>query len=179
MRLLVTGFESFGPHAVNPSQRVVEALDHEWKAVLPVTYSGVDQFISDFNWETVDGWLMLGVSGPANSVVYETVARNYIGIHPDNNGHINGPGPFDGRLPAMVHNRLWAGFCPPEGVEPSYNAGDYLCNFVSLQAAVRLDLPTGFVHLPTFEVLDFETQLATVNAVIAELTAAEKPFRIR
>lgn len=178
MRLLVTGFESFGPHAINPSQRVVEALDHEWKAVLPVTYSGVDDFISSYDWSSVDGWLMLGVSGPAKTVVYETVARNQIGIHPDNLGVIFGPGPLDGRLPAMVHNRLWEGFVAPEGVEPSFHAGDYLCNFVSLLAATRLELPTGFMHLPTFEVLEFESQLGIVRAVIAGLSA-EKAFRVR
>ena len=53
---------------------------------------------------------------------------------------------------------------------PSVDPGGYLCNYVLYRALQRFpDKRIGFLHVPKFDHVPFETQLAELQAIICEL----------
>jgi len=168
MIILVTGFEPFTPHKVNPTEELARALDGHRvggavvrSAVLPVHHAEAAPRVRELL-ETVrpDAILHLGLAGGRARLAVERVAVNVMDYTvPDNAGCVksdepcvvSGPVAYFATLPvrAIVDRMVAAGI-------PAYvsdTAGTYLCNqtlYTTLHAlAGQTTCPrVGFIHVP-------------------------------
>ncbi|MCB0824587.1 MAG: hypothetical protein KDC26_00200 [Armatimonadetes bacterium] len=175
MELLITGFTAFGPHEKNPTEWLAEESECSYQ-ILPVDYRGVDEWLEERIPEQYGAWLMMGVHGSAEKFHLEAVGRNVIGVHPDNSGFVAGPGPIDAAGPHQLSSSLWVGHglvIETEARHLTTDAGSYLCDFL-LYRGLQLfpNLPLGFLHVPTFDVMPAELQLAELKSLIEELKSA-------
>jgi pyroglutamyl-peptidase len=166
-KLLLTGFVPFLDHPINPSERIVSALDGqvigEFEVVgrvLPVDFSksGI-KLIEMFEEVQPDAVICLGLSAGRERVTPERVAINCNDGETDNTGvgHQDqpivegGPAAYFSTLPirSMVD-------CLRENGLPSdisNTAGTYLCNNVMYHVLhhtkqKELSVPAGFIHIP-------------------------------
>lgn len=170
-RILITGFEPFLSHPVNPSALLVEALDgtvvggaRVTGVQLPVTYAGAGEaFAAAFARVRPDAVLLFGLAFEEEAIRLERVALNLDDTaHPDNLGQVRrgrpivegGPVGYWSTLPldTLADRLTEAGF----PARTSRDAGGYLCNHLFFRArhliAERgLDVPAGFVHVPPLE----------------------------
>jgi len=168
MIILVTGFEPFTPHKVNPTEELARALDGHrvagavvHAAVLPVHHAEAAPRVQGLL-ERVrpDAVLHLGLAGGRARLALERVAVNVMDYAvPDNAGCQKtdepcvaaGPAAYFATLPvrAIVARLTDAGI-------PAYvsdTAGTYLCNqtlYTTLHAVAGLATPprVGFLHVP-------------------------------
>jgi pyroglutamyl-peptidase len=166
--ILVTGFEPFGAHSVNPTEGLAKAVDGRrvgdcsvQGVVLPVhhadTAARLGALLAESNAEAV---LHLGLAAGRARIALERVAVNVMDYEvPDNAGYRasgepcvpGGPTAYFSTLPlrAMLKALL------DEGI-PAYTsntAGTYLCNqtlYWTLHAVRDMPRPprVGFVHFP-------------------------------
>lgn len=158
MRILVTGFGPFPGVEHNTSGEAARAIDGQ--VAHGVTFVGR---VVDVSWtrawptiaqhvREVDpvALVMLGVDQNSDRVRLERVAHNGSCERVDQFGE-RAPGPrLVEHAPATLVTGLpWAALCV-DGVEPSDDAGRYLCNasFFSGVHALGDALPVGFVHVP-------------------------------
>jgi pyroglutamyl-peptidase len=160
-RLLVTGFEPFGGGSVNPSQRIVEALDGEVDtALLPVAYArAADALRVAVDAASPDVVVCFGQADGRTGISVERFAHNLDSAVPvDNDGvssgaqiEASGPVAYRSTLPVEeIVAALHAGGIP---ASESRDAGGFLCNhvFYVLMRVLEQELPGakgGFVHLP-------------------------------
>ncbi len=168
VRLLLTGFEAYGPHAVNPSERAVKLLADAGPEgtvmstrVLPVSYRNAFDPVRDaFENERFHAVLLLGLGAGRQTLDFERFAVNWRGgPRADNEGlRLDGEG-IDPAGPAAYFSTVpleeLVASCRTAGVPASIssNAGTYLCNQVLYQALRYCDLHdlrcrVGFAHLP-------------------------------
>ncbi len=167
MRILVTGFEPFGGHAINPSMAVVNALPaspHVLKRILPVVYADSARIIRDLiRTERPDAVLSLGLCGRSPAILLERLAIN---VNDDTCGDnagdrgigrlIDSAGPvgYWSTLPlTAMHFALREKEIP---VAWSNHAGTYVCNHVFYTACCAMEQlggngSCGFVHLPAMD----------------------------
>jgi pyroglutamyl-peptidase len=166
--ILVTGFEPFTPHKVNPTEELARALDGQRvgdavvrSAVLPVHHAEAAPRVRELL-ERVrpDAILHLGLAGGRARLAVERIAVNVMDYAvPDNAGCVksdepcvvSGPVAYFATLPvrAIVDRMVAAGI-------PAYvsdTAGTYLCNqtlYTTLHAlAGEATCPrVGFIHVP-------------------------------
>ncbi|MCH7945509.1 MAG: hypothetical protein IIC73_05770 [Armatimonadetes bacterium] len=169
--LMVTGFEPYLDNGENPSQRLAEECGQRFE-VLEVAFGAVDEFVETVNRSGFDSWLAIGLADKAETMLVETVGHNRIGPMPDARGEVHGPGPIDPTGPSMLACTLW----PPELLaetefrKPSTDPGGYLCNYVLYRALRRFpEKRVGFLHVPKFDHVPFDTQLDELRAIIKEL----------
>jgi pyroglutamyl-peptidase len=155
--VLVTGFGPFPGQPVNPTESIVDAmagLDHVVAHVLATSYRLAVEQLDDLV-AMVDpaAVVAFGVAADATGIRLEEVARARVGARVDVEGRTSG-GPAAGepvrsRLPlGDLADALVAAGLP---VQPSDDAGDYVCNhlFHHLVTAPALaERPVGFVHVP-------------------------------
>jgi pyroglutamyl-peptidase len=174
MKVLLTGFEPFGPVRVNPSEQIVrrigrhmeeetrsrEAIDLRAE-VLPTEFAAADRRIRHWIRQfRPDAVLCLGVAPQRDKISLERFALNMDDDSlPDNAGRRragrriapNGPPAYWSTLPLeRIRKQL-----ERQGIPVSYSnhAGTYLCNhifYVARQEIERLGngAPCGFVHVP-------------------------------
>jgi pyroglutamyl-peptidase len=173
MKLLLTGFESFGEVATNPAQRIVEALAADraverfakslyTTAILPVEFAAAGARIRALI-EAVrpDLILMLGVAAGRAAISLERIALNLDDspARGDNAGAMpdgapiepDGPLALAATLPLVELRAALAAAGIPAAI--SNHAGAYVCNhvfYVALRTVERLGLPArcGFIHVP-------------------------------
>ena len=165
MSLLVTGFGPFGEVTDNASAHLAESSGHPF-AVIEVAYAALDEFIQKIAKNPPEEMLLLGVDINAKKMRLETVAHNHIGSKTDVRGEVWGPGPIDPQVPPQLSATLWnpEALEPNDYCEPGYDAGGYLCNYSFFRAAQFLtNTRVGFIHIPTFETLKQEIQLAELS----------------
>lgn len=162
---VVTGFDPFGSHSVNPSALIARALNGTEIAgtriigrVLPVDLAGLDAALDS----ALAGIrprivLALGLAASEPVIRLERVALNCADFNiPDNAGATargarlepKGPAARESRLPLdLILERLLAAGIPARFSE---TAGLYLCNAAMYRLLGRLpaSLPCGFIHLP-------------------------------
>lgn len=174
MRVLLTGFEPFGTHRVNPSQLVAERLGG---VVLPVsvrrTLSELERAVDEAR---PDVLLSLGLAGLRTQVAVERVAINVLDFTvPDNDGVLlegdpvdpAGPPAWFSTLPIKAIAARWL-----EDEIPSYlsnTAGTYLCNAVLYRGCAlgaERGFQAGFVHLPPLEEVPLDRQLRAVEQAL-------------
>jgi pyroglutamyl-peptidase len=164
-RIVLTGFEPFGGHAVNPSGEIARALDGRTIAgalvaasVLPVELARLDAALdAALAGPTPTLVVALGLAAGEPAIRLERVALNLADFAiPDNSGAVargvaldpGGPAARLARLPlAAALDALLAAGIPARFSE---SAGAYLCNaaMYRLLARVPEGVPCGFVHLP-------------------------------
>lgn len=166
MRVLLTGFEPFGGHSLNPSWEVVRAVQGTRVAgaqvigvQLPCVFAqalpALQQALTAHSPDLV---LALGQAEGRNDLSVERVAINVMDARiPDNAGQqpidvpvvAGGPAAYFSTLPikALVAGLCAAGF--PASV--SQTAGTFVCNqvFYALQHLLAgQGVHSGFMHLP-------------------------------
>lgn len=166
--VLLTGFEPFGGETINPSQRIVEALDgveidghHIVGRVMPVAFAPceclVRQWIDELDPVLVIG---LGQAGGRAELSLERIAVNLIDARMcDNHGNqpVDVPvmaGEAAGLFASLPLKRILlalrdAGI--PAAI--SHSAGTYVCNqvfFLTASCLARSDKQGrgGFIHVP-------------------------------
>ncbi len=174
MKLLVTGFGPFRDVLENPSallaQDLAEAFPEVDCRILEVSWEEVNAFATgDFS--GYDACLMLGISASAQTLLLEGVGRNQASPSSDVRGDVWGPGPLDPSAPALLATTLWQGRAPdPGGWEWSVDAGGYLCNALLFQMLLHQpNLPSGFIHVPSFDTVRRDLQKETLIRIVQPL----------
>ncbi|MBP1986056.1 pyroglutamyl-peptidase I family protein [Halolamina salifodinae] len=164
MTLLCTGYEPFGDHETNPSERVARELDgatvagHEAVgAVLPVEFDNVaDELAALIDEHDPDAVIATGLAGGRSTVSVERVAVNVDDAVtvPDNADN----SPYNERIEPAGADAHFATIPVVESVEAlleagiparvSNSAGTHCCNHALYSLLENHDVPSGFVHLP-------------------------------
>lgn len=167
MNILMTGFEPFGEHNLNPSQLLIEALPDKFqdsvliKDVLPVHHDLAPRKLTELlNVHQPDAVIAFGLAAGRAKISLERIAINLMDFSiADNAGmtvknqpiNESGPAAYFSTLPlSVMFTELNAAGFP---AELSLTAGAYLCNqvFYTLMHELtrqNLSIPAGFVHLP-------------------------------
>ena len=167
-RILVTGFEPFTPHKVNPTEEIARSLDGHRVvdavvrgAVLPVHHADAAQRVAALLHEVQPSAVLhLGLAAGRARIALERVAVNVMDYAvPDNAGCQKtdepcvaaGPAAYFATLPlrAILERLTDAGI-------PAYlsdSAGTHLCNqtlYTTLHALRAMPTPprVGFIHVP-------------------------------
>lgn len=166
--VVLTGFEPFGPHKVNPSELLARSLEGRVVGgrviavrILPVeTRSLRDRLETLIRDEQPEFILGLGLAAGRPALAVERVAVNLLDFDiPDavgtmrKNDPIQRGGP-DGRLATLPLAEIveaWSALGVPGYV--SNSAGTYICNqwlyeALGLTANASPPVPVGFIHLP-------------------------------
>ncbi|WP_316570523.1 pyroglutamyl-peptidase I [Neobacillus sp. YIM B06451] len=166
-KLLLTGFEPFLSFPINPTEKIVTALDGQEISgyqitglLLPVDYnSSAGRLLEKMRAEEPDAVISLGLAAGRSSITPERLAINCRDGAADNNGVVledapiieGGPDGYFSTLPIrrMVNTLKESGF----PAEISNTAGTYLCNNVMYAVLHELaeagkKVPAGFVHIP-------------------------------
>ncbi|MEN3043437.1 MAG: pyroglutamyl-peptidase I [Fervidobacterium sp.] len=168
LRVLLTGFESFGGEKLNPSELVVKRISKKKFdkcviniLILPVSYEKSVRILEDYySKNTVDVAIHLGQAGGRAVINIERVAVNIIDSkNPDNDKKIiqdrkiipSGLDAYMTRLDAKKIVELLNKKKIPANI--SYDAGQYVCNVIyyfSLHKSYCDKNPKNvlFVHLP-------------------------------
>jgi pyroglutamyl-peptidase len=162
-RILLTGFEIFGGHNANPSEKLALRLDGEWVGpariagrVLPVSIAKLDAALDEVLAETKPVAIVaLGLADREATIRLETTGHNELKFAiPDNDGkkrtgriEKDGPAKRAATLPlsACLKALLAAGIPAHLSDDP----GRFLCNASLYGFLGRAGkIPCGFVHLP-------------------------------
>ncbi len=164
MRVLVTGFNPFGKHRKNPTQRLAREADRRSIGgallagrVLPTEFRRCDRMIAKALRETrPNAVLMFGLAPHRKKLALECVALNVDhSEQPDNAGRRPWRRAIDPRGPTLLeatlsidrlHDALRRARIP---VSVSYHAGTYVCNhayYRTLRGAGRARV--AFIHVP-------------------------------
>jgi pyroglutamyl-peptidase len=169
MRVLISGFESFGGRKINPTALLIEALQNKDipippglkvdQILLPVTFEQsfyhLQNKINVFNPDVV---MCFGLSAKSDAIKLEALAVNRIDADIQDN---NGVQPRE-QMINHLGEPTYAATLPLQGIESVLNeagipvtisndAGSYVCNYVfyrmmeSNQDSLRL---CGFIHVP-------------------------------
>jgi pyroglutamyl-peptidase len=167
MKVLITGFEPFHDHKINPSQLLVQNLPETHgdtrivKAILPVHHIQAPEKLQMLlKTHQPNAVLAFGLAAGRTKVSLERVAINLMDFSIADNAGVtitnqlidpNGPTAYFGTLPLekLLTSIIEIGV----PVEISLSAGAYLCNlvFYKLMQWVSLQNKTisaGFIHLP-------------------------------
>jgi len=192
-RILLTGFEPWADHALNPTQRLAERLDG-WHAgdvravglVLPVAARAanatVEAALRDLRPTVV---VHLGLAAGRPAITVERWAHNLADYPmPDTSGAqpqgecLSEAGSWRHAASldvAAAVQALRAGGAPAEA---SSSAGAFVCNAVfyatlDWTAAQRHDAPVGFVHLPDVADLTLADQERALDHLLRHLAAGQ------
>jgi pyroglutamyl-peptidase len=181
VNVLLTGFEPFGEHAVNPSQLIAEELGG---VVLPVSYAraagGLRRALDERDPDLV---VAFGLADDRDAVTPERFAHNLDEADRTDNDEARGSGAeIDPAGPIAYRSTLpvdeiVAALCAhdiPAAV--SRDAGGYLCNhlFYVLMHSLKPGRSGGFVHVPPLDVLPRE-RLLDAARVIVEACEQHRP----
>lgn len=166
-KVLLTGFEPFLGHELNPTMDVVKALDGKtignYKVigkVLPVTFAeSGDELLTYIYEENPDVVISLGLAGGRSHITPERIAINCMDGAKDNNGtQMNGEKIIENGEDAIfttlpIKDMVQALRDAVIPVSISNSAGTYVCNHVMYQSLHYLKqknkvVPTGFIHIP-------------------------------
>ncbi|GAA0382791.1 pyroglutamyl-peptidase I [Bacillus horti] len=174
-KCLITGFEPFLDHPINPTEEIVKALNGQQLGevqvigkILPVSFKEAGQRIVTYIKELQpDIVVCLGLSAGRTSISPERVAINCMDGARDNDGTKwedekiapTGLAAYFSTLPirTMV-NQLHEARLPGK---ISNTAGTYVCNHVMYSVLHHLStqglehIPAGFIHVPASHELSF------------------------
>lgn len=166
-KLLLTGFRPFLDYTVNPTMKIVEALDGTKVGnyevigkIMQVDFNSSGEALLKFiNEEDPDAVISLGLAAGRYKMTPERIAINFKDGAVDNEGNkpvdepirIEGEPAYLSTLPVrkMVDSLLANGL--PATI--SNTAGAYLCNNVMYEGlhyakTHKPDMPSGFIHIP-------------------------------
>jgi pyroglutamyl-peptidase len=171
VNVLVTGFEVFGEHEVNPSQLIAEELDG---VVLPVSYErAADALLAAIDERGPDLVVCFGLANDRTAISVERWAHNLDeATTVDNDGAAGSGSEIDPAGPLALASTL-----PVDAIvaaltaeeipaEVSRDAGGYLCNHVFYRLR-RSGARGGFVHVPPLDAVPLEAQLRAARTIVA------------
>lgn len=192
-KLLLTGFEPFLNHPINPTEEIVLRLDgaqigeYEVKGVLlPVDFEKAPVAILEAVREVApDAVLSLGLAAGRTEITPERIAINCRDGEADNSGRAlvdskiaeEGADGYFSTLPIrMLVDALQEKGYP---ARVSNSAGTYLCNNVMYTVLHELkekqwDIPAGFVHVPASHELVIDGKKALPSWSSRDLLEAVK-----
>ncbi len=164
MRVLVSGFTTFGSHTENSSEIIVNDLKaviipgiELHTTVLPVAFSRSWTHLKiEIDFFKPDVVICLGLARNRSKIELEKVAINLIHCEiPDNEGVLiqdqlinpEGPEAYFSTLPLRVMREVQT----PFPVCMSFSAGAYVCNYLFyrlMEHAKGTSLKAGFLHVP-------------------------------
>lgn len=167
MKILITGFDSFGGETVNPSYLAVQRMPDTIagaeliKTQIPtVFYESARLLHQQINEHQPDIVLNIGQAGGRTALSFERVAINLDDARiPDNQGQQpldtaiqpTGPAAYFTQLPI----KAMANAVRSQGIpaQVSYSAGTFVCNHIMYQVhhLIETDYPAikaGFIHVP-------------------------------
>jgi len=170
-RVLVTGFENFGEHEVNPSQLIADELGG---VVLPVSYERAPEAlhaaIADHEPDVV---IAFGLAHDRKAISVERWAHNLDeATTVDNDGTPGSGRPIDPAGPLALASTLpvdaIVAALTAEGIpaEVSRDAGGYLCNHVFYRLCQSV-ARGGFVHVPPLAAVPLEDQIRAARTILA------------
>jgi pyroglutamyl-peptidase len=172
-RVLVTGFERFGEHEVNPSQLVAEELDG---VVLPVSYAhaagALKRALDERDPEIV---IAFGLADDRDAVTPERFAHNLDEADTTDNDAVSGSGaeidaagPIAYRSTLPVDEIVTALRAQGHPAAVSRDAGGYLCNhvFYELMRTLKPGRLGGFVHVPPLDVLPRDRVVEAARVIV-------------
>jgi len=171
-RLFVTGFGPFSRFGENPSGLLAEKTEYAHR-VIEVAYAAVDQFLDELNPNEFDILVSIGVSGRAHVLNTEMFARNFAGRYPDVRG-ASRFGTIDSTAPLLLNTTLWkphiiAEWMTELPVETSFDAGNYLCNYIYFEALRRFPSKrVGFLHVPSVKQMPLDRQFETLTRILSD-----------
>lgn len=187
LKVLVTGFEPFGEHEINPSQLIAEALDGQYidgaeiiGVVLPVDFDeSVEVIIQAIENNTPTIVMSTGLSARTREIDVEKCGINlrrrnesiwFMPQRLDNYGPMFRLSPFNTR--EIVHNMREAEIPSRQSIF----AGFYICNALFYGTLGYIDkndlqMEAGFIHVPLLESqdpdgMDLETMVEAVTIAI-------------
>ncbi|GAE35824.1 pyroglutamyl-peptidase I [Halalkalibacter akibai] len=186
MRILLTGFEPFLGHALNPTERIVTELGGKnindveiIGEVLPVAFStSASRLIELYEKHQPDAVIMLGLAAGRNRITPERVAINCNDGEVDNEGQQQQDAPIKAEGPTAYFSTLPIRKMVTALTEAnipatiSNTAGTYLCNNIMYQMLDylnerNLNCPAGFVHIPASH------ELALTNSQLPSMSHEE------
>jgi pyroglutamyl-peptidase len=162
-RILLTGFEVFGGHPANPSEKLALRLDGEWIGpariagrVLPVSIAKLDAALDAILEETKPiAIVAMGLAEQEATIRLESTGYNELKFRiPDNdgkkrNGRIEKDGPATRAASLPLAAALKALLAAGIPARLSDDPGRFLCNAALYGLLGRVGkIPCGFVHLP-------------------------------
>ena len=173
MNVLVTGFERFGTHEVNPSQLIAEALDG---VVLPVSYArAADELRRALDERDPEIVVAFGLAHDRDAVTPERFAHNLDEADTADNEDASGSGaeidvagPIAYRSTLPVDEIVAALRAQEIPAAVSRDAGGYLCNhvFYTLMRTLKPGCLGGFVHVPPLEVVPRERIVEAARVIV-------------
>ncbi|WP_025025501.1 pyroglutamyl-peptidase I [Caldalkalibacillus mannanilyticus] len=176
-KLLLTGFEPFLDHPINPTEQIVKTLEKRdigeyqvYGHILPVRFNeSAKELIDVFEEIQPDVVISLGLAAGRNRITPERVAINCNDGEPDNEGmsycdqaiQPDGPAAYFSTLPLrQIVDTLQEHQFP---AEISNSAGTYLCNNIMYQMLhyideQGLDVRSGFIHIPASHELTIQSR---------------------
>ena len=170
-KLLITGFNKFSLHPINPTEELLKTYSFESESILvttwifPVEYEGVCAQIPALLEEIEPDYVInLGYVSDRYAITPEIASLNFIDSEtPDNQGVII----QNKRIIQNAPNAYFTQFNWAKTIEDlknqdiptklSTNAGTYLCNYTSylFQHHIqeqKLNCSQGFVHIPMMDI---------------------------
>ena len=168
MKILITGFESFHKTNVNPTETVLDLIPSQWqshqifKKVLPVVYGNAfDTLKPLIDSVNPDAIMLMGFAGNRDKLTIERVAINCRDASITDNANINysdtpinldGKNAYFSTLKIRAIVEAWNSMGIGSAI--SNSAGTYVCNDLMYQTLEyievnQLDIPAGFVHVPS------------------------------
>lgn len=189
-QLLITGFEPFGEHRINPSWEAVQLLPEEigdyrlTKLCIPTVYEEAARMVLDAAARIgADVILCVGLAAGREAITPERIAVNIRDARlADNQGRLCSGEMIDPEGPAAYFSTL-----PLERIVEairqqqipaaiSNSAGTYVCNdvlYTVLRHYEGSDVRCGFIHVPRISIQEKPNLplMALVRALIIAITA--------
>jgi pyroglutamyl-peptidase len=163
VKILITGFEPWGKHRVNPSGELASAVGGH---VLPVDFDlAARELRRLIRKERPRAIVMMGLAPGRTRINLEAVALN-VEHHRRRWRRIrrNGPLALLSRLPLpRLLSRLRRARVP---ATVSFHAGTFVCNRVFYEALAGSSVPCGFVHVPPFKAMPRPRQLRAIRTIL-------------
>jgi pyroglutamyl-peptidase len=170
MKILISGFQTFGTHSLNPTTLLVEAIQQKKiqhpsnieleGIILPVTFdTSFEELQLKINQTKPDIILSFGLAGRRDAIEFERVAINCMDAYiPDNDGEQ----PRDEKIDPKGETAYFSSL-PIRELEAalkkenistriSNSAGTYVCNYVFYQlmkSQLGSEVKCGFIHVPS------------------------------
>ena len=171
--VLVTGFEPFGAHDVNPSQLVAGELGG---VVLPVSYARApDVLRRALEERNPDVVVAFGLADDRDSITPERFAHNLDEASTTDNDDASGSGaeidvagPIAYRSTLPVDDLVAALRAAGFPADVSRDAGGYLCNhvFYLLMHTLKPGRSGGFVHVPPLDVVSGDRLVEAARVIV-------------
>lgn len=167
MRVLITGFETYGKETYNPSGELALKMNETkigearvFGEKMPVSYKRVKSLLTEKIREIKPKIIInLGLAPGASYVRVERVAINIMDAGPDNDGYRPVDKPIEPRGPpayfATIPIKAIIQRVKENGIPASISnsAGTFLCNYIMYQtlhyiSTRKLRALAGFIHIP-------------------------------